>query len=402
MKKDFIKGVSWLGALRGVGRSLSFVKTAILARILSPASFGVFGIASIVLEMLEVLTETGVNIFLVQEKDNVDKYISTSWVVSMIRGIIISILIILLAPFISSFFKSADTLSLIYIISAVPFIRGFINPSVVKFQKEMSFNKEFFYSSFLFVIEASVSISLSIITRSPIALIWGMVASAIVEVILSFIVVTPRPKLNLDSLLSKEIISRGKWVTGAGIFNYFFLHGDDIVVGRLLGQTSLGLYQVAYRISILPITEVADIFGRVAFPAYVKHGEDKERLKKSFFKIVLGIAAIVIPFGIVLFIFTKEIVLIVLGSKWLEVVPVLKILIVYGVVKAIIHPAYAFFLAFKKQQYVTFVTFAGIVGLFGSIFPLVAKYGINGAGMAALVGTLVSIPVIIYCLKKTL
>lgn len=402
MKKDFIKGISWLGALRGVGRSLSFVKTAILARILSPAAFGVFGIASIVLELLEVLTETGVNIFLVQEKDDVDKYISTSWVVSIIRGVIISLLLLLFAPFISGFFKSSEALTLIYLISVVPFIRGFINPSVVKFQKEMSFNKEFFYSSFLFLIEASVSIGLSLVIQSPIALIWGMVASAVVEVFLSFIVVSPRPTLKLDPTLSKEIINRGKWVTGAGIFNYFFLHGDDIVIGRILGQTSLGLYQVAYRISILPITEVADIFGRVALPAYVRITDDKLRMRKSFFKIVLGIAALVIPFGIIMSIFTKEIVLIVLGAKWLEVVPVLKILIIYGVVRAIIHPVYALLLAFKKQRYVTLITLVGIVGLFASIFPLIARYGIVGAGMAALVGTIATIPVVVYSLLKVL
>ncbi|MEK7498056.1 MAG: lipopolysaccharide biosynthesis protein [Patescibacteria group bacterium] len=402
MKKDFIKGISWLGALRGVGRSLAFVKTAILARILSPSSFGVFGIASIVLELLEVLTETGVNIFLVQEKDKVDKYVSTAWTVSIIRGLVISILLVFCAPFISGFFKSIDSLPLIYLIAVVPFIRGFINPAIIKFQKELTFNKEFFYSSSLFVVEAGVSIGLSILTHSPIALIWGMVASALVEVLLSFLVVSPRPEVRIDFALSKEIIKRGKWVTGAGIFNYLFLHGDDIIVGRVLGQTSLGFYQIAYRISILPITEVADIFGRVAFPAYVKIGEDKERLRRSYLKIVLGIAALVVPFGIVLFIFTKEIVLLVLGTKWIEIIPVLKVLIIYGVVRAIVHPVYALLLAFKKQKYIMLITFAGIVGLFVSIFPLISKYGMVGAGISALVGTAVTIPIIIYSLLKVL
>src|SRR3990172_12131370 len=104
--KDTIKGISWMGSLRGVMRSMSFVRLAILARILTPAQFGVFGIASLILSFLEIVTETGINVFLVQQKDDIDEYINTSWVVSITRGILISLIILILAPTISTFFGS--------------------------------------------------------------------------------------------------------------------------------------------------------------------------------------------------------------------------------------------------------------------------------------------------------
>ena len=400
LKGEVVKGVSWLGAFRVVGRVLAFGKTAILARILTPAAFGVFGIVTIVLELLEVLTETGINIFLVQEKKDIDEYINTSWVISIVRGIVISLAIVLLAPVISAFFNSPDAKSLIYMVAIVPFMRGFINPSVVKFQKDLTFNKQFWYQSALNLVEVAVSVVFSIIMRSPVALIYGMAASAAVEVVLSFIVVSPRPRLELNIPFAKEIVGRGKWVTGAGIFNYFFLHGDDMVIGKVLGSIPLGLYQVGYRISILPITEVAGVFGTVALPVYVKIMHDKERLKKAFFRIVLGIALLVTPFSLLLFFFTKPIVLIVLGEQWVGAVDALRVLAVYGLVRAIVYPAYALFFAVKKQQYVTLITFAGIAGLFGSIFPLVAKYGIVGAAISALIGTLVTVPFIVICLQK--
>ena len=66
-----------MGGFRVVSRGFAFVRTAILARILSPAQFGVYGIVLIVLALLELLTETGVNIFLIQEKDDIDSYINT-------------------------------------------------------------------------------------------------------------------------------------------------------------------------------------------------------------------------------------------------------------------------------------------------------------------------------------
>lgn len=400
LRQSVVKGVSWLGAFRILGRILAFGKTAILARILSPAAFGIFGIASIVLELLEVLTETGINVFLVQEKGNIDQYINTSWVISIIRGLIISLVIVLTAPLISGFFNSPESLYLIYFVAVVPFLRGFINPSIVKFQKELTFNKRFWYQSTLNIIEVATAVGLTFVLKSPVALIYGMIASAVAEVSFSFFVISPRPKLEFKLNFAKNIVNSGKWVTGAGIFNYFFLHGDDIVVGKFLGQAPLGLYQIAYRISILPITEVADVFGTVAFPVYVKILDDRKRLEKTFTRMVLAITGLITPFSLLLFFFTKPIVLLFLGDKWLGSIEALKVLALYGLLRAILYPAYALFFALKKQRYVTLITFVGILGLFGSIFPLIKMYGIVGAAMAALVGTLVTVPVVVFCLQK--
>lgn len=400
IRSSVIRGLSWLGASKAVIRLLAFVKTIILARILTPAAFGVFGIASIVLEFLEVITETGINVFLVQEKEDIDGYIDTSFIVSIIRGILISVFIVITSGFISGFFNSPEAQGLILLIAVVPFVRGFINPSVVKFQKELAFNKEFWFRSGLFFIDTIVAVTLSIITRSPYALVVGMIVNAVFEVIFSFIIVKPTPKFKVNIEYAKEVVNRGKWVTLAGLFNYLFLHGDDIVVGKVLGQSSLGLYQVGYRISILPITEVAEVFGKVAFPHYVKIISDVERFKKVFFKMVGGISLLVVPFGLLLFFFTEPIVRIGLGSAWIGVVPALKVLAVYGCLKAILFPCYAVFFAAKKQSYVTLVTFVGIIGLFGSIFPLVNMLGIVGAAYAALVGTILTIPAIVICLVK--
>lgn len=400
LREVFVRGISWLGAGKVVTRAVAFVKTAVLARLLTPSDFGIFGVASIILNLLEVLTDTGINVFLVQEKDKVDDYIDTSWIVSIARGAVISVVIIVFSGIIAGFFNTPEARYLILLISVVPFIRGFINPSVVKFQKELTFHKEFYFRTFLFTVDALVAVGLSFLTHSPSAIVWGMIADAILEVFLSFIIVKPVPKLEFNLGLTKEVVNRGKWVTLAGIFEYFFLHGDDIVVGKVLGATPLGLYQVGYRVSILPITEVADVFGRVAFPAYVKILDDPAKLKRVFLRILSGISILVIPFGVVLFVFTEPLVRVILGSQWLGVIPALKILSIYGVIKAIVYPAYAVFFAAKKQNYVTYATLAGIIGLFGSILPLVSKYGIVGAAMAALIGTIITVPVIAICLVK--
>ena len=391
-----VKGISWVGAFRLSTRFVTLLRTAILARILSPAQFGVFGVATLVLGLVEMLTETGINIFLVQENERIEKYVNTAWIVSILRGILISVVIIITAPIVSGFFHRPDAYQLLLLISIVPCVRGFINPSVITYQKDLQFHKEFWFRSFIFFIDSMTAIIFAFITRSPISLIYGFIIGALAEVVLSFLVVKPTPKFAFEMQKVKEVIHRGKWMTLAGVFNYLFYNGDNIVVGRVLGASPLGLYQMAYRISTIPITEVADVVSRVTFPVYVKIAGDASRLKKAFLKTILAIVGLTVPFGLLLFIFTEPLVLLLLGENWLQIVPVLRVLAIFGVVRAISSSASALFLSVRKQEYVTIVTLFAILGLAVAIFPMVSRYGILGAGLAALIGSFVALPAICY------
>src|SRR3990167_1613665 len=164
--RDTIKGLRWVGTLRLITRAVSLARIAILARILSPVQFGVFGIAMLVTALLEVFTETGVNVILVQEKKDIKEHIDSAWIVSII--------IFFSANFVSGFFRSPDSIFLIQLISIVPLIRGFINPSSVKFQKNLEFHKEFWYRFVIFSFDAVVAIVFAYITKSAISLVFGL------------------------------------------------------------------------------------------------------------------------------------------------------------------------------------------------------------------------------------
>lgn len=391
-----IFGLSWMGGLRFATRIMAFVRTAILARLLDPSQFGAYGVALLVLAMLEIFTETGVNVLLIQEKEHKDIFIHSAWIVSIIRGFVIFLLLFLSAPFVARFFNSPQSVFLLRLISIAPLLRGFINPSVIFFQKNLEFNKEFRYRFVLFFVDATVAIIATLITHSAIGLAIGFLTDVLLELILSFIIVKPTPKLVWNKEYFTKIFKRGSWVTAGGIFNYLFQNADNIVVGRLLGTLSLGLYEMAYTLSTVPITEVGDVFTRVTFPVYTKMSDDKPRLKRAFIKSTFVLSVLTVPFGVILFLFPKEIVHIALGDKWLGMVPVLPILAVFGVVRAISGFASTMFLAVGKQEYITWVTLVSFLGLVLPIFPLVMRFGIVGAGTSAMIGTVLALPLFAY------
>jgi len=399
--KIALKGVSWMSSFRVVSRGLSFVKIAVLARVLTPSQFGVFGVASLVLTLLEIFLETGINIILIQVKKDIKDYVDSAWTLSIIRGIIISLAIIISAPFVASFFRTPDALGILLFISIVPFIRGFINPAEVKFRKELNFNYEFWFRTSIFFVDAVVSIIFSLLTHSVYSLVFGLLAGAILEVVVSFVLIKPTPKFTFRNSYLKEIFHKGKWITAYGIFNYFGENGDNIVVGRILGASSLGLYQMAYKLSILPISEVSDVVSGVVFPVYSKIEGDQKRLVTAFIKTMISIVLGAILVGGILFAFPTQIVSIALGPQWLSIVPIIKVLVVFGVLRTISGPSSAVFLARGKQNYVTAMTFARSAVLIVAIFPLVSAYGMIGAAYAQIFSAIVEYPVILFLFYKT-
>ena len=394
------KGVSWMGFLRISTRLITFVRLAILARILTPAQFGVFGVATLVLSFLEVLTETGINVFLIQKKDESDKYISSAWIVSIIRGCFISLILVVIAPIIAIFFNSPESQKIILLIAFVPLIRGFINPSIINIQKEIQFQKEFYLRSILFFTDSLVVVIAAFVTRSAESFAYGLIVSAVLEVILSFVFFKPWPKFSFEKVKVKTIIGRGWWVTLTGIFSYIADNGDNIAVGRILGTSSLGLYQMAYKISTLTISEIAEVINKVAFPVYSKFSDDKERLLKAFWKVTWVSSAVATLAGLLIFIFAEQIVLIVAGKSWLSIVPIVQVLAIFGILRTVFGSFSSLFLSLKKQDYVAKMTLFRVVALLIVIVPFVNMFGLIGAAFAMITSILVEIPVVLFFYYK--
>lgn len=390
-----------MSSFRMTNRLLTFIKIAVLARVLTPSQFGIFGIASLLLAFLEILTETGINVILIQSKEKIEDYVDSAWVVSMIRGVLICLIILISAPLVASFFKTPSALNIILFISLSPLIKGFINPAEVSFQKELKFRKEFIFRTSLFFTDAVVSIIVALITHSVYSLVFGLLAGSILEVILSFVFIKPTPKLKINSNYVKEIFHKGKWITAYSVFNYLGENGDNIAVGRIMGAFPLGIYQMAYKISYIPISEISDVVNKVVFPVYSRIDEDKTRLLVAFWKTTAVIFLLTVVAGSIIFLFPAQVITIILGSQWVSAAQVLKVLSVYGIIRAALGPSSALFLAVGKQNYVTAMTFIRFAALVITIYPLVLRYGIIGAGFSALFSALIELPIILFLIMRT-
>src|SRR5699024_8902203 len=135
-------------------------------------------------------------------------------------------------------------------------------------------------------------------------------------------------RLQLDGDSMKELIFFGGGFTIARISNQFALQADNLVVGRWLGPNDLGLYSRAYQLMVMPTNLFGQVIDKVLFPAMAQIQSQQEKLTTSFRLGISAIALLTIPTSIFFVFYSQEIVLILFGKDWLDLVPALQILAV--------------------------------------------------------------------------
>ncbi len=380
---------TWVFSLRIIEKGFGFIRLIILARLLAPNDFGLMGIALLTLSILETFSETGFQTALIQKKKDISAYLDTAWTVSALKGIVLCIIIIFSAPYVGLFFKSAEARPIIQVLGLSILLRGFTNIGVVYFQKELEFNKQFIYGLISTLADFIVAILAAVILKNIWALVFGHLAASLAGLVASYLIQPYRPRLSLDLEKIKELSGFGKWVFGYNILYFFLMQGDDFFVGKVLGIVALGFYQMAYKISNIPATEITHVISKVIFPAYSKMQDDLPRLRESYIRVLQFIAFFSFPIAGLIFILAPEFTMIFLGNKWMPMVPAMQVLVLWGLVRSLGTTTGTLLVSVGKPAIVTKLHFATLILLGGLIYPFSVTWGILGTSLAVFFAMLV-------------
>lgn len=378
------RGGAWVFALRVLEKILQLIRLVIVARLLAPNDFGLFGIALLAMSALETFSQTGFQAALVQKKDDITQYLDTAWSISVIRGIILFILLFLSAPYIALFFNSAEASLIIQVIGVSVFLTGFTNVGIVSFQRELKFNKQFVYQLSTTLADFIVVVSAALAFKNVWALIFGLLAGSLTGLVASYAMHPYRPHFRLELEKTRELFGFGKWVWGATILVFLITQGDDAFVGKFLGVTMLGLYQVAYRISNMPATEITHVISQVTFPAYSKIQDDLPRLREAYVRVLQLTAFLSFPIAGLIFILAPDFTKIFLGVKWMPMVPAMQVLVLAGLVRSIAATTGPLFYAVGQPKVDTRWQIVRLLIIVVFIYPFTMKWGIQGTSIVVL------------------
>lgn len=384
LSKKVVKGGFWVLTLRGFNQLFAIARLIILARLLAPSDFGLMGTALLAMSTLEAFTETGFQRALVQKKKNIKEYLDTAWTASILRGVILFAILFWTAPYVAIFFKAPEAKTIIQVIGFSILLQSFANIGVVYFHKELQFGKQSIYQASGTLADFLVAVSAAYMLKNAWALVLGLLAGNLVKCIVSYIMHPYRPSLNLELRKARELFGYGKWILGSTVLIFIGAYIDKVCVGKLLGAAALGFYQMAYRISNAPATEITYVIGIVAFPAYSKIQDRQATLRQAYFQMMRLTTSISIPIAIGIVFLASNFTRLFLGERWLPMVPVMQILAAAGLIKSIISTGSPLFVGAGRPNFEFYMQFTrGLIIIIG-IYPLTIYMGIPGAALCVI------------------
>jgi O-antigen/teichoic acid export membrane protein len=395
-----VRGGIWVFALRITNTLFGFARTIVLARLLAPADFGVFGIALLAMSALETFSQTGFSTALIQKKDETESYLDTAWTVQAVRGILLALVLYLTAGYVAAFFDASAAKPILQVIGLSMLFQGFTSIGVLYFQKDLEFHKQFIYMFSGTVADMSVTIAAAFLWRNPWALAIGLLAGSLMRMVVSYFVHPYRPRLGFDQQQFRELSGFGKWILGSSILFFFLTQADHALVGKVLGVSALGFYQLAYRLSNMPATEITQVISQVTFPAYSMLQDDLPRLRQAYLKVLQITAFLSFPIAGLIFVLAPDFTKVCLGERWMPMVPAMQALALAGLIRSLAATTGPVFLAVGKPRIDTICQIVRLIILAACIYPFVIRWDILGAGTAVVLSILISMGAFSFAIIK--
>ncbi len=390
VKKRFIEGTSWMGILQFSSRGLDFIRIIILARILTQSDFGLFAIVTSIINLLEAISETGLEYAIIHFQEELHPYAKTILSINFVRGVCLTLINIVIAKFLASFFNNPVLFNLLLIASFIPLINSIQNPYLLYFYKKFQFKNEFLYQFISSFITAFFTILLALIYRNALSLVFGLLIGTIFQTLLSYVVIKSDFSHPISFSLVKKLLGFSKWLTIGGISSYLMTQIDNLFIGKFFNTGVLGIYDMSFKIGNIAFSEITDNISKIAFPIYAHIQNDKLLMKNSLKQHILFISIPTIILSFIFIAFPKEIIVVVLGNKWLNAAPILQILAVYGCFRSLMGPFAPFLLALGKPKVLTITDSINFLLLIILLFPFSKLFNLNGVAYAVLISYIIS------------
>ena len=340
------------------------------------------GIALLTMTVIESLSQTGFDVALIQRKERTKDYLDTAWTVEILRGLALFGILQVLASPAAKFFDSPDAEMLIRLIGLSLVFRGFLNIGTVFFRKELEFGKQFAFEFSGRVADFGVAVVAGFILKNAWVLVLAYISADLIRVVASYVIHPYRPRLKLEIRKARELFDFGKWILGSSALVFFLNRGDKALVGRLLGATMLGYYEIAYKISNLSATEFALVISQVTIPAYSKLQERIGTLREGYLRVLQVTAFFSFPLAGFIVVLAPELTRTLLGDKWLTAIPAMRALALGGALRSVIATTGPVYMGTGKPRIMTRYQAIQLALLIILVYPLTHYWGITGTAAA--------------------
>ncbi len=375
-----IHGSSW--ALIGYGSSqiLRLVAQLVLAHLLlGPSAFGLVALVNVFLSGLEMLSDLGIGMDVVQHPRGDDpRFINTAFIIQAVRGSILFVIAASLAYPFAAFYHQPAARALILVAAISILVRGFSSSSLWTMLRHLELRKLTMITIGSEIVGLAVSLGWVYISPTAWALVMGRVAAAIALAIASHKVSTNRVTLDWDSVAAKSIL-----LFGTGIFlstaTYFFGgEAERLVIGKFISVAELGCFSLAVTLSAAPSRAIQQVVGQVFFPMMATTlRTDRELAARHYRSARWVFLALSVVMGVGFIAYSHRLVILLLPPKYLMAGWMLQLLGFRAAQEVFSAPTSSLILACGISRYSALANTVRLVLMVAGVWIAFEKFGIR-------------------------
>lgn len=391
LRDSAVFGVKWMGVSGILLLILHLVQTSLLAHLLPRDDFGLMGMVLVVIGFAQAFSDLGLSNAIIYRQDIKDDTLSSIYWLNLISGFTIAAVIGSASWKIASFYQDSRLIDPVFLATLTFAISPFGLPFQVLLQRNLKFGCLSVIEVFSSICGVVVGVGLAWVGFGVFSLIWGLLTNTIVKAVLlvfaGWRIWHPRAHFHRGDL--KGFFSFGFYQMGERGVNFLSANMDYLLIGRFLGAEVLGVYVLAYRLVIQPLTRLNPILTRVAFPIFSKRQSDDAALCRGYLEVSRLLGFVGFPVLVGLGVTAPIFVPLFLGDGWESTIYLVQILIPVGIWKCLGNPLGSILLAKGRVDIgfkFNFFTFA----VYLLAFRCAVEFGIFAvAGVYTILGALV-------------
>ena len=305
-------------------RFIGLISVFILARLLTPADFGLVGLAMATIALVEIFSVIGLRQALLRIDTPARDHLDTAWTIQLVLFLILALVLALLTPLASSFYGEPALTPIMLVLSLRFVFLGLVNIGIVDFDRNMEFGRDMRMRVSTRLLAFVGTIAAAILLRSYWALVIGLVLQSALLAAMSYVAHPYRPRLSLSR--RRELLGVSLWMFLSASAQVMHHQIERIVIGRFFSIHLLGLYSVSKDLGAMFTQEIATALNRVTFVTTARGGRPLSEGPERLGSMLGAYAMIAAPLGLGLAATADEAVRVLLGAQWGAAAPFLEIL----------------------------------------------------------------------------
>lgn len=363
-------------------RGLGLFSTLILVRLLSPEDFGVVAVAAAMLTLLEMLTATGFGLALIRMPSPEPRHYDTAFTLTVLRGVLIAVGLVSLADLQAALIGDARVADVMWVIALTALLQSFESIRMVDLQREFKFDRLMGYNVFQKVLGIAITLPLAFWLRNYWALVLAAPIGRLAVLPLSYWLAPYRPRLSLAAW--REMFNFSKWLLLGNVCSFFDTQSMNWIVGRFEGVTAVGLYQVAYQIAALPVSEIAAPIRQPIYAGFARVYHDLAALRQQFMTGLELQWVVILPMSVGVALTSQELTLLFLGDRWVALVPLMPLVALFALFDGLGQYTHNVFIVLHRQALFVATFFGAVLVRIAATAYGAAHHGLSGAAWAML------------------